>query len=389
VAAIIIVDRDPEFASKLKDLLSRESGQEILIAPSAGRLTEQVTEADAQVVVFGPSTPLEAALEAVEALSARTPLTGSVLVVPKITTELMRQAMRAGFSDVVGAGGTFGEVASAVLETNADIAKRRASSGLSGMSPQARDNRGKVVTVFSMKGGVGKTVIASNLGVALAGELGLRTVLLDLDLQFGDTGIMLQIKPERTIYDAIQVYDRLDSSMLRGFLTHHKSGLDVLLAPVRPEEAESVTASRLSHIIELLREIADIVIIDTPAAFDENVLTAIDKSDEIYAVATMDVASIKNTRISLQKLRQLGYDETQVKLALNRADSKVWLEPSEVEHAVAGQIAVRIPSDRLVPRSVNKGVPVVIDAPKSAVARSLVDMARKVAPVKEAKTDVA
>ncbi|MBW6468710.1 MAG: AAA family ATPase [Coriobacteriia bacterium] len=389
MAAIIIVDRDPEFASKLKDLLSRESGQEILIAPSAGRLTEQVTEADAQVVVFGPSTPLEAALEAVEALSARTPLTGSVLVVPKITTELMRQAMRAGFSDVVGAGGTFGEVASAVLETNADIAKRRASSGLSGMSPQARDNRGKVVTVFSMKGGVGKTVIASNLGVALAGELGLRTVLLDLDLQFGDTGIMLQIKPERTIYDAIQVYDRLDSSMLRGFLTHHKSGLDVLLAPVRPEEAESVTASRLSHIIELLREIADIVIIDTPAAFDENVLTAIDKSDEIYAVATMDVASIKNTRISLQKLRQLGYDETQVKLALNRADSKVWLEPSEVEHAVAGQIAVRIPSDRLVPRSVNKGVPVVIDAPKSAVARSLVDMARKVAPVKEAKTDVA
>lgn len=389
MAAIIIVDRDPEFASKLKDLLSRESGQEILTTPSAGRLTEQVTEADVQVVVFGPSTPLEAALEAVEGLSARTPLTGSVLVVPKITTELMRQAMRAGFSDVVGADGTFGEVASAVLDTSADIAKRRASSGLNGAAPQARDDRGKVVTVFSMKGGVGKTVIASNLGVALAGELGLRTVLLDLDLQFGDTGIMLQIKPERTIYDAIQVYDRLDSPMLRGFLTHHKSGLDVLLAPVRPEEAESVTASRLSRIIELLREIADIVIIDTPAAFDENVLTAIDKSDEIYAVATMDVASIKNTRISLQKLRQLGYDETQVKLALNRADSKVWLEPSEVEHAVAGQIAVRIPSDRLVPRSVNKGVPVVIDAPKSAVARSLVDMARKVAPVKEAKTDVA
>jgi pilus assembly protein CpaE len=390
VGAIIIVDRDPEFASKLEKLLCREPGQEVVVAPALGRLSDQIEESDANVVVFGPSIPLDGALEAGETIAARTTPAAAVLVVPKVTTELMRQAMRAGFSDVVGADGTFGEVAAAVLDAGADVTKRRSASGVpSAGAANGRGGRGKVVSVFSTKGGVGKTVIASNLGVALAGQLGLRTVLLDLDLQFGDTGIMLQLKPERTIYDAVQSFDRLDAAMLKGFLTHHKSGLDVLLAPLRPEDAESVTATRLARIIALLREIADIVVIDTPAAFDDIVLTAIDKSDEVYAVATMDVASIKNTRISLQKLRQLGYSKDLVKLVLNRADSKVWLELPEVERAMEGEIVAKIPSDRLVPRSVNKGNPVVIEAPKSAVAKSLLDMARMLAPVKEADTHVA
>ncbi len=384
MGAIIVVDRDPEFATKLEKLLCREPGQEVLVVPALGRLMEQIAESDAHVVVFGPSIPLEGSLEAVGTLSVRVPAVAAVLVVPKITTELMRQAMRAGFKDVVGAEGTFGEVASAVLDAGEDALRRRSASGESVTAAGPGNGRGKVVTVFSTKGGVGKTVIASNIGVALAGQLGVRTVLLDLDLHFGDTGIMLQLKPERTIFDAVQAFDRLDASMLRGFLTHHKSGLDVLLAPVRPEDAALVTTTRLSRIIALLREIADVVVIDTPAAFDDMVLTAIDKSDEVFAVATMDVASIKNTRISLQKLRRLGYDDSLVQLVLNRADSKVWLELSEVERAVEGKIVAKIPSDRLVPRSVNKGTPVVADSPKSAVARSLVGLAQRIVPAKEA-----
>jgi len=389
VGAIIIVDRDPEFSSKLEKLLCREPGQSVLVVPALGRIADQVAETDALVVVFGPSLPLDGVMEAAAPLAARQPTTASVLVVPKITTELMRQAMRSGFNDVVGADGTFGEVASAVLDAGADVLKRREASGWATGGQGLPDGRGHVATVFSTKGGVGKTVIASNLGVALAGNLGKRTVLLDLDLRFGDTGIMLGLRPERTIYDAVQAFDRLDASMMRGYLTRHPSGLDVLLAPLRPEEAESVTASRLARIIGLLREDADVVVIDTPAAFDDTVLTAIDKSDEVFAVATMDVASIKNTRISLQKLRQLGYGDGLVKLVLNRADSKVWLELSEVERAVEGDIVGKIPSDRLVPRSVNKGTPVVTDAPKSPVARSLVDLARLIVAHKEARNNVA
>lgn len=387
MGAIIIADRDPEFGSKLEQLLCREPGNEVIVSPTLGRVDEQVEESDAHVVVFGPSIPLDGALETGSALAARTRPVSAVLVVPKVTTELLRQAMKAGFNDVVGADGTFGEVASAVLEAAADTVKRRDAAGVSTGSSHTGNGRGRVVSVFSTKGGVGKTVIASNLGVALAGQLGARTVLLDLDLQFGDTGIMLKLKPERTIYDAVQAFDRLDASMLKGFLTRHSSGLHVLLPPVRPEDAEAVTAARLARIIALASEIADVVVIDTPAAFDDTVLTAIDKSDEVFAVATMDVASVKNTRISLQKLRQLGYDKDLVKLVLNRADSKVHLEPTDVAHAVEGDIVARIPSDRLVPRSVNRGTPVVTDAPKSAVAKSLLDLARRIAERTEVKSD--
>ncbi len=388
MGTVIVVDRELAFTSKLESLLCRESGVEVTQATSLGRLVEEIVAGDAHVVVFGPSLPLDAVLKAVDDILIRTVPTAYVLVVPKVTTELLRQAMRAGFTDVVGSEGTFGEVASAVTDAYRDILRRRATSG-EAVSGEKANGRGKVVSVFSTKGGVGKSVIASNLGVALAEPIGVKVILLDLDLQFGDIGIMLGLKPERTIYDAAQVYDRLDAAMLKGFLTRHESGLDVLLAPVRPEEAEAITTSRLSHIISLLRELADIVVIDTPAAFDETVLTAIDKSDIVYAVATMDVASIKNTRISLQKLKQLGYDDDLIKLVLNRADSKVWLELSEVEHAVESDIVARIPSDRLVPRSVNKGTPVVTDAPKSAVARSLLDLARMVAPQKGAGSHVA
>jgi len=377
VASIIIVDRDPEFASKLGTVLTRDVGKSVThVATTAG--LDDALKAEPSVVVYGPGVPLERAIESAQAVSARPTPPAAVLVVPKITTELLRKAMRSGFRDVVSSESTFGEVAASVTEAYDDVARRRSATAES-VTASDGGRGGRVVTVFSTKGGVGKTVIASNLGVALADTVGVKTILLDLDLQFGDTGIMLQLEPERTVFDAMKVYDRLDVDMLRGFLTHHKSGLDVLLAPIRPEDAEMVTAARVSRIISMLREIADVVVIDTPAAFNDVVLAAIDKSDEVLAVATMDVASLKNTRISLQKLRQLGYGNGFIKLILNRADSKVWLEPWDVAHAIEGSITARIPSDRLVPRSVNKGVPVVSDAPRSAVAKSLVGLARMVA----------
>lgn len=358
-------------------LLTRDASKTVTHLASTAGLDDVLSHSDPHVVVFGPTVLLEQALESAQAMKSRPAPPAALLVVPKITTELLREAMRAGFRDVVSTENTFEELAGAVIDAYAEVAKIR-SAAIDASTEANAGGGGTAVTVFSTKGGVGKTVIASNLGVALADTFKKKTVLLDLDLQFGDTGIMLQLEPERTVFDAIKVYDRLDTEMLKGFLTHHESGLDVLLAPVRPEDAEVVTVARVSRIISMLKELADVVVIDTPAAFSDVVLAAIDKSDQVLAIATMDVASLKNTRISLQKLRQLGYSNGLVKLVLNRADSRVWLEPADVQRAVEASIAARIPSDRLVPRSVNKGVPVVVDAPRSAVAKSLVDLTRMI-----------
>jgi pilus assembly protein CpaE len=374
MALVVVVDSDAGFCRRMRAVFESDEHVRIDEARTTDEARPIIELRAPEVVVLGPAVPREVALPFCEAMGALHPRTEWVLVSDEVSTDLLRDAMRHGVRDVVPTSAKWAEVGEAVSAA-VEAAGRQAPASLPEAAPE---RHGKVVTVFSMKGGVGKTVVATNLGVALA-RMGLRTVLVDLDLQFGDTAIMLDLKPERTIYDAVQCFDRLDADMLRGYLMPHKSGLQVLLAPVHPEDADAVTVSRAGAIVDMLRAIADVVVIDTAAAFDDIVLAAIDRSDEVYAVATMDVASIKNTRVSLQKLHQLGYDDGLARLVMNRADSKVWLDLGEVEHTIDAEVVAKVPSDRLVPRSVNRGIPVVIDAPKSPVARSLAGLARLVA----------
>jgi pilus assembly protein CpaE len=166
--------------------------------------------------------------------------------------------------------------------------------------------------------------------------------------------------------------------------------VEVLLAPTQPEDAELVTASRIDRIIGLLMTMFEFVVIDTPPVLDEAVLTALDRSDRVLAITMMDVASVKNSRVSLQKLRQLGYSTSLVDVMLNRADSKVYLRADEVEQAIGMPIKYRLPSDLQIPRSVNKGTPVVLEAPRSQPAKVFMDTAKAlVAERQEVHPDVA
>ncbi|PKQ37946.1 MAG: hypothetical protein CVT59_05005 [Actinobacteria bacterium HGW-Actinobacteria-1] len=385
MSVVVIVDADAGFCRRLRALLESDAGARCEEVRSLTEAHELLRQRHPDAVVLGPSIAPTAALEFAETYSSVDDGGATILVTAETSTDLLRRAMRAGLRDVVPAEKDYGEVVHAV-QAALESAKPRAAETAVPCAPPAR---GRVVTVFSTKGGVGKTVISCNVAVALA-ELGLRTVLVDLDLQFGDVGIMLDLSPERTIFDAVQSFDRLDAEMLRGFLTTHASGLQVLLAPVHPEDAEAVTVSRISAVVGLLRDMADVVVIDTAAALDDAVLAAIDNSDSVYAVATMDVASIKNVRVSLQKLAQMGYDHDLTKLVINRADSKVWLDPGEAQRSIDAPLVAEVPSDRLVPRSVNRGVPVVLDSPKSGVARALTALAKRIAAGREeAKSSVA
>lgn len=381
---ITVIDASGDFAGVVGQLSAAQPGAEVRPAPSVAAVA--FDEGAPFVIVVAPSVAPSAGFEAARAADAAGAHTAVVIVANEITTELMRSAMRAGVADVVAAEDPATDIARAILDAYAAAEAREVALALEAEAASA-DTGGHVVTVFSTKGGVGKTVLATNLGTALAKGLGLKTALVDLDLQFGDVGIMLGLAPERTIVDVAASIERLDADLLRGHMTHHDSGLDVLLAPVRPEDAETVTTGRIGRILSLLREMYDVVVIDTAATLDEVVLTALDRSDAVYAMTMMDVASIKNMRISVQKLAQLGYANGLVHVVLNRADSKVWLEPQEVERAVGSEIFARIPSDRIVPRSVNKGTPVVLDEPRSDVAKAMVGIAKSIAASAEEGAD--
>ncbi|HEY2940374.1 MAG TPA: AAA family ATPase [Gaiellaceae bacterium] len=241
----------------------------------------------------------------------------------------------------------------------------------------SQQRHGRIVTVFSPKGGTGKTVTATNLGTSLAKHWGKRALLLDLDLQFGDAAIMLGIEPEKTIYDLVTAPGELDSEKLAGYTTRHASGLEVLPAPLRPEDAELVTEAKLARLLEVGRESYDVIVVDTSPFFHGPMLATLDRTDELLLVCGLDVPTLKNVRLSLQTLELLSFPSDRIRLVLNRANSRVGMKPKEVEAALERKIAFEVPSDRIVPLAVNRGNPAVLSDAKAEFSRAVRLMAKE------------
>src|SRR6186997_2427359 len=251
-------------------------------------------------------------------------------------------------------------------------------AGHSGRRSQVNaGRRGRIVTVFSPKGGTGKTVIATNSAASVAKYEGKKALLLDLDLQFGDAAIMLGIEPEKTIYDLVVAPGELDTEKLAGYTTRHASGLDILPAPLRPEDAELVTEAKLARLLEVARESYDVIVVDTSPFFHGPMLATLDRTDELLMVCGLDVPTLKNVRLSLQTLDLLSFPEDRVKLVLNRANSKVGMKPKEVEAALERKINFEVPSDRIVPLAVNRGNPAVVSDPKAEFSKAIRAMAKE------------
>ena len=185
--------------------------------------------------------------------------------------------------------------------------------------------------MFSAKGGVGKTTISTNLAAALA-DGGKRSVcIVDLDLALGDVSIVMQLFPVHTIADAVGMEDSLDAQALEGLLTQHSPGLSVLVAPVQPDAKDRIKGELIGRVLRILKERFDVVVVDTPPAFDDVVLQAFDESDLLLLVANLDVPALKSLKITAETLGLLNHPRDRWRLVLNRADMKVGLSPAEVE----------------------------------------------------------
>ena len=267
------------------------------------------------------------------------------------------------------------------MTENLVFAIRKAShSGRRAGATGTGGKRGRIATVFSPKGGTGKTVIATNTAASLAKHQGRNALLLDLDLQFGDAAIMLGIEPEKTIYDLVVAPGELDTEKLTGYVTRHPSGLDVLPAPLRPEDAELVTEAKLAQLLEVARESYDHIVVDTSPFFHGPMLATLDRTDELMLVCSLDVPTLKNVRLALQTLELLSFPQERIRLILNRANSKVGMKPGEVEGALDVKVRFEVPSDRAVPIAVNRGNPAVLADPKADFSRSVREMAKELIP---------
>ena len=351
-------------------------------------LTARLTGTVPVVVILGPSCANEDSLAIAGRVMAQYPMLGSILVVDELSTTLLQQALRAGVRDVLALAGEADALAQTVqriavtldrapkVTQSASSDDRALPGGGSGAAAELEEVNGQVLTVFSTKGGSGKSVLASSLAVTLAQRSDKPVCLVDADLQFGDVAVMLKLTPHHTIVDAVSVLDRMDAPLLDSLLvTHEPSGLRVLPAPLEPAFADQVGAAEMVAIVEMLRSFCSFVIVDTPAYFNDVVLGLVEVSDKVMLVAGMDIPNIKNVKIGLQTLRLLNTPMEKLLLILNRANSKVKLDIGEVERTLQLTADALIPSDVVVPQSVNKGEPVVLHSPKSGVSKSIQQLA--------------
>ena len=264
------------------------------------------------------------------------------------------------------------------LTHNVVFAIRKASHARRQLQTAA--HRGRVVTVFSPKGGTGKTVVATSLAAMLAKKEGKRTLLLDLDLQFGDAAIMLGLEPAKTVYDLVVAPGELDPEKLAGYVTRHTCGLDVLAAPLRPEDAELVVESKVTALLDVARASYDSIVVDTSPFFHGAVLATLDRTDQLLVLCGLDVPTLKNVRLALQTLEQLSFPANRITYVMNRASANVGLKTREVEDGLHVKIAHELPLDRTVQVCVNRGESAVLAQPRSEFARAMDGLVKQMTP---------
>jgi pilus assembly protein CpaE len=358
----VVVDPDPMVVEAL--LASMPAGTHGV--ESVDRLNAWLTShSDEYVVVLGPTLTDEESVVTCEMLRRTAPTISTVITREELTGDLLAAAMRAGARDVV---------LHYDIDSLSGALQRAFELFVALRGPTGAMHMSKVISVFSPKGGVGKTTISVNLALALTDRGARRVCLVDLDLAFGDVAITMQLFPTHSIEQAIGSEDAIDSELLDALLTRHQDSLMVLAAPPHPDTRERISPTLVSRIIRTLRETFDFVVIDMAPAFDEQTLTALDETDEVVLVTTLDVPTLKNVKVAVETFDALHIARDNRHLVLNRADDEVGINADKVEGILGMSVDAQIPSSLDIAAATNAGSPVIVSAPDhqlSAAVRHL------------------
>ncbi len=389
---VLIVDDIAETRDHLTKLLGFESDIEVVGAAASG--SEALTMAASMlpdVVLMDINMPDMDGITATEKLSSQVPTASVVMMSVQGEADYLRRSMLAGAREFLVKPFSSDELTASIRQVytrERDKQSRMsampgAAGGTSGTVAAAEDHEhdGRIVALFSPKGGVGRTTVAVNLAVAAATELGKSVVLMDGSFQFGDVGVLLNLNPKnKSIADLIPELEAGELESIDTFVINHSAGIRVLLAPPSPEMAELITPSGVRKVLDALRRTNDLVIVDCTSWFNETTLAILDAADTILTMLSLEITSIKNMRLFLEVGDQLGYEPNKIKLVLNRADSSLGIRVADVESSIGRKVDHTIVSDgRSVVYALNRGVPFFLSNREAQVSQDILRLAQAVA----------
>jgi len=329
------------------------------------------------LVVIGPDVDLIDSLDLSSKYRTLRPSLGVILVRRRLEVAQMNQAMRAGIREVVSTDDA--SALAAACQRSIELSRQMRLSD----APESGKKLAKVLIVFSAKGGCGKTTVSTNLAHVLAQRPNQRVCLVDFDLQFGDVGVALQIKPTKSMSDALAMEGSLDKSGVKSMLINYEEQLDVLLAPTNPADVEHISGDLAAAVLSELRSLYDYIVVDSPPAFTEVVLKTFDVADSFILLTTLDLPALKNLRVTIDTLDALGMPREKWNVVVNRSDAHQGLEVEDVENAIGMRVNALIPSSNDVPASINQGVTIVASKPRHPVSRAFAVLANQIFPTNE------
>jgi pilus assembly protein CpaE len=374
---VLIVDDNDKTRAKLIDQLRYADIRIVGESTFGTSAASWASQLGVDVVIVAIDEPIARALRTIELLTNGATRWPVIAVSNRTDREMMRKAMLAGARDYMVLPAPNDDFRKSVIRVYQRANEGQGVPNIAGPSP----GYGTIITVFGVKGGIGKTTVSVNLAAGIAQGTKHHVALVDADLQFGDCAMMLDVVPERTIAEAINEVDPATPHLIDTYLQDHVSHLSLLAAPANPSEANQVTPEDVGKVLQSLAASKDFVIVDTSPQIDAVTALAIDLSAIVLVLVTPEIPAVRRTAAALALLEQAGYSRDKIKLVLNRAAKRTEVPKDDLEAALGYPIYAEIPDDRGIARSITIGTPIVMSDAKSAAGRAFLELGRRLAGI--------
>jgi pilus assembly protein CpaE len=384
---VLIVDDIPETRENLRKLLFFETDIEVVGAATSGEEgISMAAELKPDIVLMDINMPGIDGITASEAITQEAPFTQIIMMSVQGEADYLRRSMLAGAREFLIKPFSSDELISSIRRVyDLGASRRQAMPSATAPPPDKRekdhafDRQGKVIAVFSPKGGTGCSTVAINMAVALHQAEQAQVALLDSSLQFGDVAVLLNMRANRTIADLAPHIDELDHELLSNVMVSHGSGIKALLAPPRPEMADLVAPGVLSTVVEKLRDMFSYVVVDTSSTLSDATLTILDMADRVVLITTPEIPAIKDAKLFFEVTEALEYPASKTILILNKADRHTNIRAEDIESHIKHSVASKLPLDeRTATMAANQGKPYLIIAPTTELANATISLAEHV-----------